>query len=107
MKAKWISSMALMAALVLSMQVSADHDVDLPINGDFRGRPSGYSPAPGWTLTSDGGNARILPTHDRKDFMLELIAAPDRSQSVLSDLHQLPGHVLKLELKVRGHLIGA
>ena len=104
MNAKWmIATVALFAALVLPLSVFAKHDTDLPINGDFQGAPSGYSPAPGWTLTADGGNARILPTHDRDDFMLELRATPSRSQSVISELHQLPGNMLKLELKVRGN----
>ena len=97
-----LGRVALLAVLALPFYVAADHDVDLPINGDFRGPASGYCPAPGWTLTADGGNARILPTHDPKDFMLELRAAPNRSQSVVSDLHQLPGNLLKLELKLRG-----
>lgn len=99
---RMIVTVVFIAALVVPISAFADHDVDLPINGDFRGAPSGYSPAPGWTLTADGGNARILPTHDRDDFMLELRAEPSRSQSVISELHQLPGNMLKLELKVRG-----
>ena len=82
--------------------LAADNDIDLPINGDFRGRPSGYSPAPGWTLTADGGAARILPTRDRNEFCLELAAPPTRSQSAVSALHPLPGSVLKLEAKVSG-----
>ena len=102
MKTRWLPAMALAAAFVFTMRVSADYDVKLPINGDFRGRAAGYSPAPGWTLTADGGNARILPTRMRNDFMLELSAAPNRSQSVVSNLHRLPGDLLKLEIKVRG-----
>ena len=85
-----------------AIQTFADHDIDLPINGDFRGTPSGYSPAPGWTLTADGGQARILPTRDRDDFSLELRASQGRSQSVFSDVHALPGNLLKLELKISG-----
>ena len=82
--------------------LAADNDVDLPINGDFRGRGGGYSPAPGWYLSADGGAARILPTRDRHEFCLELAAAPTRPQSVVSALHVLPGSVLKLELKFSG-----
>ena len=99
---KTLGTAALLAVLALPFYAAADHDVDLPINGDFRGPASGYCPAPGWTLTPDGGNARILPTPGRKDFMLELRAAPKRPQSVGSDLHRLPGNLLKLELKLRG-----
>ena len=80
----------------------ADDDIDLRINGDFRGAPSGYSPAPGWTLTADGGNARILPTHDHDEFRLELTATPNRSQSVQSGLHPCSRSLLKLEMKIAG-----
>lgn len=101
---KSVRLMVTAAALVLGAAgVMADNDIDLPVNGDFRGAPSGYSPAPGWTLTSDGGSARILPTADRDDFALELQATPARSQSVVSGLHQCPGSILKLELKVHGN----
>ena len=104
MKVKWTSmAMVLTTALFLSFPVLADHDVDLHINGDFKGPSSGYSPAPGWTLTADGGQARILPTKDRDDFMLEITASPMRSQSVVSDLHQVVGSLLKLEFKIRGN----
>ena len=52
-KTHWMMALSL-AAVLGGVTVWADHDVDLPINGDFRGAPSGYSPAPGWTLTADG-----------------------------------------------------
>lgn len=91
-----------LAAAVPFVSAVADNDIDLPINGDFRGQPVGYSPAPGWTLTADGGNANILPTNDRDDFILELRAEPGRGQSAVSELHRLPGNMLKLELKVSG-----
>ena len=102
MKSSLFDSLVLAAALVLPAALAAGDDIDLPVNGDFRGAPSGYCPAPGWTLTADGGSARILPTADANDFALELTAAPSRSQSVISDLHPLPGNMLKLEFKVRG-----
>ena len=95
-------SVLLPAAMLFSAAAVADNDIDIPINGDFRGVPSGYSPAPGWILTAGGGSARILPTTDADDFMLELIATPAQPQSVVSDIYQLPGNVLKLELKVNG-----
>ena len=62
------------AALLSAGNVFADNDIDLPVNGDFRGAPSGYLPAPGWTLTPDGGGARILPGGDADEFALEAIA---------------------------------
>ena len=103
MNAKMTTLTMMFAAVMLpAIQTYADHDIDLPINGDFRGMSSGYSPAPGWTLTADGGQARILPTNDRNDFILELTASQGRSQSVFSDLYALAGNQLKLELKIRG-----
>ena len=51
-------SVLLPAAMLFSAAAVADNDIDIPVNGDFRGMPSGYSPAPGWTLTAGGGSAR-------------------------------------------------
>ena len=99
---KLLISLFLTAILCFAANVIADDDIELRINGDFRGAPSGYSPAPGWTLTADGGNARILPTHDHDEFCLELTAAPNRSQSVYTELHPCSRRLLKLEFKVRG-----
>ena len=98
----FLLALSLTLTMCLAIRAIADNDIDLRINGDFRGSPVGYSPAPGWTLTPDGGNARIHPTSDRKDFCLELIAAPNRSQSVVTNLHPLPGRTLKLEVHLRG-----
>lgn len=92
----------LLGALALAPAASADDDVDLPINGDFRGAPAGASPAPGWTLTADGGGARVLPTTDRDDFMLELRATAARPQSAVTELHPFAGNVVKLSLKASG-----
>lgn len=98
----FFGSLILSAALALPGVLVADNDIDLPVNGDFRGSPNGYSPAPGWTLTADGGGARVLPTADADDFALEILTAPGRSQSVMSDLYPLSGNMLKLEFKARG-----
>ena len=89
-------------AIAVAIPLFADHDIDLPINGEFYGEPNGYSPVTGWTLTSDGGQARVIPRHGDDDFMLEVQANPHHSQSVLSDMHSLPGNLLKLELKISG-----
>lgn len=89
-------------ALLWAGALAADNDIGLPINGDFRGRPAGYSPVPGWFLSADGGAALVRPTRDRHEFCLELAAAPTRPQSVFSALHPLSGSVLKLEVKFSG-----
>ena len=84
------------------IQVQAVPDRDLQINGHFRGTAQGFSPAPGWTLTADGGNARILPTHKNYKFMLELQAVPSRSQSVVSDLHPVYGNTIEISADLSG-----
>ena len=92
----------LLALAALAAGIPAADGIDLPINGDFRGRAGGHSPAPGWYLSADGGAARILPTRDRNEFCLELAATPTRPQSVISAMHPLSGSVLKLEVKFSG-----
>ena len=89
-------------AILWAGMLAAEDTVGLPINGDFRGRPAGYSPVPGWFLSADGGAALIRPTRDRHEFCLELAAAPTRPQSVVTALHPLSGSVLKLEVKFSG-----
>lgn len=90
------------AAMAAAIPAFADHDIDIHVNGDFRGRPSGTQVVPGWTLTADGGSARLLPARKPGKAMLELRATPYRGQSALSDLHTIRGNVLKLEVKISG-----
>ena len=101
MKTKLTAS-AICGALLLSMTIQAVPDRDLDINGHFRGQAQDYSPAPGWTLTADGGNARILPGPKRGKFRLEIIARRDRSQSVVSDLHPVFGNTIEIEADICG-----
>ena len=93
---------AICSAILISMTVQADHDRDLHINGHFRGAARGYSPAPGWTLTPDGGNAKILPGFKPGKFRLEIIASPDRPQSVVSDLHPFFGNTIEIKADISG-----
>ena len=103
MKTKNILTGSLLgAAALLAMAVQAGPDRDLHINGHFRGAPQGYDPAPGWTLTADGGRANILPTRKPDKFMLELKAASDRSQSVVSGMHQVFGNTIEIKADVSG-----
>ena len=90
------------AAVLLAMAVQAGPDRDLHINGHFRGTPQGYDPAPGWTLTADGGSANILPTRKPDKFMLELKAASDRPQSAVSGMHQVFGNTIEIKADVSG-----
>lgn len=89
-------------AILATLTVLAAPDHDLHINGHFRGQAQGFSPAPGWTLTADGGNARILPGYKPGKFMLELLAAQDRSQSVVSALHPVFGNAIEIKADVKG-----
>lgn len=103
MKAKNILTGSLLgAAALLAMAVQAGPDRDLHINGHFRGAARGYSPAPGWTLTPDGGNAKILPGFKPGKFRLEIIASPDRPQSVVSDLHPFFGNTIEIKADICG-----
>ena len=103
MKTKNILTGSLLgAAALLAMAVQAGPDRDLHINGHFRGTPQGYDPAPGWTLTADGGGAKILPTRKPDKFMLELKAASDRPQSAVSGMHQVFGNTIEIKADVSG-----
>ena len=101
MKTKLTAS-AIFGALLLSTAVHAVPDLDLHVNGHFRGMAQGYSPAPGWTLTADGGTANILPGLKPDKFRLELIAPAGRSQSVVSDLHQVFGNTIEIKADISG-----
>ena len=85
--------------------VIADECGVLPINGSFLGAPSGHSPAPGWTLTPDGGSARaLLGTDSACDGVLELRAAPGRDQSLVSDFFPV-NHVKGCKMKIEAREI--
>ncbi len=96
------SALAFGALLLATSEVRGDNDIDIPINGDFRGSAYGAYVVPGWQLTADGGSAQIQPTYDHDDFILELRATPNRSQSAVSELHALVGNTLKIEAKLSG-----
>jgi hypothetical protein len=103
MKTKNILTGSLLgAAALLAMAVQAGPDRDLHINGHFRGTPQGYDPAPGWTLTADGGSAKILPTRKPDKFMLEIKADPSRPQSVVSGMHPVFGNTIEIKADVSG-----
>ena len=75
----------------------------LQINGHFRGAPSGYNPAPGWTLGSDGGRARILPSFRRGEFVLELAANRQYPQVAVSDLQPITANTVTITAALRGN----
>ena len=103
MKAKTtVMSLSVCGVLLAALTAQALPDHDLHLNGHFRGTPQGYSPAPGWTLTPDGGNARILPGFKPGKFRLEITASPNRAQSVVSDLHQVFGNTIEIKADISG-----
>ena len=75
----------------------------LQINGHFLGTPSGYNPVPGWTLSSGGGGARILPSHRRGEFVLELTASRHYSQAAFSDIHPITANTITISAVIRGN----
>jgi len=75
----------------------------LQINGHFRGTPSGYNPAPGWTLGSDGGSARILPSFRRGEFVLEMAANRQYPQVAVSDLQPITANTVTITAALRGN----
>jgi len=99
---KLLTAVFVTAVAAAAIPAVADHDIDIHVNGDFRGRPSGSQLVPGWTLTADGGAARLLPGRKQGEAMLELRSTPYRGQSAVSDLHAIRGRVLKLEVNVSG-----
>lgn len=72
--------------------------VEIPVNGDFRGGAHGFSPAPGWALSANGGSAQVLPTDDPNKFGLELRSAEGRLQSALSVFHPIPAGATAITL---------
>lgn len=74
----------------------------LQINGHFRGKPSGYSPVPGWTLSS-GGGVRVLPSFRRGEFVLELTASLQYPQAAYSDLFPITGNTVTITAALRGN----
>ena len=103
MKAKTtVMALTICSAFLAALTAQALPDRDMHLNGHFRGAAQGHKPAPGWTLTADGGSARILPALKPGKFMLELKAAPNRSQSVVSDLKQVFGNVIEIKGDISG-----
>lgn len=95
--------LALLLAAVASCLVGrAADEGELPINGGFRGQPSDASPVPGWTVSPEGGSARVLPAKNGDDFLLELRAPSDESLSVTSALCPVDGSVVRLALTAAG-----
>lgn len=97
----WCLSL-LLAAVASCLAGRAADEGELPINGGFRGQPSGVSPVPGWTVSPGGGSARVSPAKNADAFMLELRAPSDQSLSVTSALCPVDGGTVRLALTAVG-----
>ncbi len=80
----------------------ADDDIDLRINGDFRGAAVNAATAPGWTVAAGNGSTRIVRGNDFDEFGIEVTAAAQSAKSIYSDFHPVAGNLLKIESKVKG-----
>ncbi len=92
----------LLAAVASCLAGRAADEGELPINGGFRGQPSDASPVPGWTVSPEGGSARVLPAKNGDDFLLELRAPSDQSLSATSALCPVDGGTVRLALTAVG-----
>ena len=95
---KFLSVLLLVAAIVPAALGQV-----LQINGHFRGTPSGYNPVPGWTLSSGGGGARVLPSFRRGEFVLELTASRQYPQAAVSDLQPITANTVTITAALRGN----
>lgn len=83
----------------------ADNDIDLRINGDFRGAALNSAMAPGWVLPA--GAAKIVRGSDFDEKAIELTADAGRAVSAFSDFIPVQGNTLKIEAELRGSGVGA
>lgn len=99
-----ISKIFLFATLgaICALPTFADDDVDLRINGDFRGAAANAATAPGWTASAGNGSTRVVRGNDFDEFGIEVNAAAQSAKSVLSDFHPVSGNLLKIESEVKG-----
>ncbi len=82
----------------------AADDIDLRLNGDFRGSEVGAAIAPGWAADAQAGGTRIVrdPALDRDEFALLATAPAGVVKSIAADFIPVQGSVLKLDLKMKG-----
>lgn len=103
MKKKWqIAAIAVLCAV----SAGAGDDVDVKLNGDFRGAITGAAGVPGWTISAGDGASRVVPGGDSDEFGLEL-AAGKVVKSAYTALIPVRGKYLEVEAEVRGNGKGA
>lgn len=87
---------------ICALPAFADDDVDLRINGDFRGAAANAATAPGWMVSNGNGSTKIVRGNDFDEFGIEVNASAQSAKSVLSDFHPVAGNLLKIESEVKG-----
>ena len=88
--------------LGMALNVSAAEDIDLKLNGDFRGAAQGAATAPGWSCDTADGVSRILNGKEWDEFILELSAPSNKAKRVLSDALPVMGRILEVEADLQG-----
>ncbi len=94
----WISVLA--TGLVVGAY--GDDEVELRVNGDFRGATPGAVMAPGWAADALAGQTKVVQGEDWDEFGLEVAAPTGNAKTVCSDFHAVAGRTLKLEVTLRG-----
>lgn len=89
-------------ALIGATVAFADNDVDISVNGDFRGTTLGAATAPGWSADTLPGTTRIIQGNDWDEFAIEIAAPAGNAKTVYSDYFPVLGNILKLEVTLRG-----
>ena len=87
---------------ICALPAFADDDVDLRLNGDFRGAAANAATAPGWMVSTGNGSTKIVRGNDFDEFVIEVNASAQSAKSVLSDFHPVAGNLLKIESEVKG-----
>ncbi len=90
----------LVAALCAAGSLFAGSDVDIPVNGDFKGAVPGTADAPGWTVQIPGV---VVQGKDADDFAYELTASGAENFFASPAYYVASGaKVLKIDGEVKG-----
>ena len=76
-------------------------DIDIRLNGDFRGGSVGAATVQGWEICGKPGSSRIVQGKDRDEFGMALTAA-DKPVAATTGLIQVRGKYLEFKAKIRG-----
>jgi len=77
-------------------------DIDIKLNGDFKGAAIGAATVPGWKICGKAGSSRIVAGAERDEFGMALSAAADQPIAASTGLIPVRGKYLEFEADVRG-----